>query len=387
MGFQGREVAIVGIGNTEYSKNSGRSELQLAAECSLSALQDAGINPADVDGMITFTIDNSDETGLTRCLGVRDLAFTSRVPGGGAGSVATLQHAAAVVASGVAEIVVIWRAMNERSQYRFGQAQTASSGTTGIGASSLMSSIPYGAQTAASWAALSSKPYMEKYGVTNRDLGLVSVLQREYAAKNPDAWFYEKPITLDDHQNSRWVIPPILRLLDCCQESDGGVALVVTTMERARDLKQKPVRIVGATSSLPYNNEIITNFFRDDLLEMAEAKGAADRLYAQTGLSAADIDVAMFYDAFTPKVLMQIEAFGFCGEGEAKDLLADGFGRIDSSCPFNTNGGLIGEAYVHGMNSLIEMVRQLRGTSVNQVAEAKLAIATSGAAGAILGAD
>ncbi len=387
MGFRGRDVAVVGIGHTEYSKNSGRSELQLAAECSLAALDDAGINPADVDGMITFTIDNNDETGLCRCLGVRDLHYTSRVPGGGAGSVATLQHAAAAVSSGIADTVVIWRAMNERSQYRFGQPSAGGATTTGVGASSIMAAIPYGAQSPGSWLALCAQKYMHTYGVTNRDLGLVSVLQREYAAKNPDAWFYEKPITLEDHQNSRWVVEPILRLLDCCQESDGGVALVVTSLERARDLKQKPVRILAASSSLPLNNEVITNFYRDDMLEMTESRHVAARIYEQAGLKPSDMDVAMFYDAFTPAVLMQIEAFGFCEQGGAKDLLAGGFGRIDSALPFNTNGGLIGEAYVHGMNSLIEVVRQLRGTSVNQRAGAKLGLATSGPAGAILGVD
>ncbi len=387
MGFKGRDVAIAGIGNTEYSKNSGRSELQLAAECSLAALQDAGIEPADVDGMITFTIDNSDETGLSRCLGVRDLAYTSRVPGGGAGSVATLQHAAAAVSSGIADTVVIWRAMNERSQYRFGQPSAGGAATAGMGASSLMSAIPYGAQSPGSWLALSAQKYMHTYGVTNRDLGMVSVLQRAYAANNPDAWFYEKPITIDDHQASRWVVEPILRLLDCCQESDGGVALVVTTLERARDLRQKPVRILSASSAMPYNNEVITNFYRDDMLAMTESRAVAPRVFGQAGLTPADMDVAMFYDAFTPAVLMQIEAFGFCETGAARDLLADGFGQMGSSLPFNTNGGLIGEAYVHGMNSIIEVVRQLRGTSHNQIANAQLGLATSGPAGAILAAD
>ena len=247
-------AAIAGIGQTEFSKNSGRSELQLAAEASKAALDDAGINPADVDGMITFTIDGNDEIGLSRCLGVRDLAYTTRIPGGGAASVATIHQAAAAVTSGACEVVVVWRAMNERSQYRFGQPMAPPSGglvnVAGNGTGSLLWCMPFGAQTPASWAALSAGHYMERYGVTNRDLGYVSVAQRKHAATNPLAWFFGKPITLEDHQASKWIVEPVLRLLDCCQESDGGVAIVITSLERARDLKQKPIRIASAAPPL-----------------------------------------------------------------------------------------------------------------------------------------
>jgi len=387
MGFHGREVAIVGIGQTEFSKNSGRPELQLAAECSLAACRDAGIQPKDIDGMVTFTIDNNDETGLSRCLGVEDLAYTARVPGGGAGSVATLQHAAAAVSAGIADTVLVWRAMNERSQYRFGQPHSQGGQSVGTGATSIASSIPYGAQSPASWLALSAQNYMHTYGVTNRDLGLVTVLQRAYAATNPNAFFYEKPITIEDHQNSRWVVEPLLRVFDCCQESDGGVAYIVTSLERARDLKQKPVKVHAASMSLPTNHEVISNFYRDDLRVMTETKQVAPRLFKQAGMSPSDMDVAMIYDAFTPAVLMQIEALGYCGQGEAKDLLADGFGEIGSALPFNTNGGLIGEAYIHGMNSMVEVVRQIRGTAANQVSGATTGLMTSGMAAAIVGAD
>ncbi|HTD31537.1 MAG TPA: hypothetical protein VK650_08270, partial [Steroidobacteraceae bacterium] len=225
-------AAIAGIGQTEFSKNSGRSELQLAAEASKAALDDAGIDPADVDGMITFTLDPSDEIGLCRCLGVKDLAYTTRIPGGGAASVATVYQAMAAVTSGIAEVVLIWRAMNERSAYRFGQPLAPASGgvvnVAGHGTGSLLWCMPFGAQTPASWEALASQHYMETFGVTNQDLGHVSVAQRKHAATNPLAWFYRKPITLEEHQQSRWIVEPVLRLLDCCQESDGGVALVIT---------------------------------------------------------------------------------------------------------------------------------------------------------------
>jgi acetyl-CoA acetyltransferase len=383
-----KEAAIAGIGATEFSKASGRSELQLAAECSKAALDDAGIHPSEVDGMITFTIDNSDEIGLARCLGVKDLAYTSRIPGGGAAAAATLYHAMALVNANVCNTVLIWRAMNERSQYRFGQPHTQNIGPqAGNGTGSLLWCMPFGAQTPATWESLAAQRYMHQYGVTNEDLGRVSVVQRDWASTNPAAWFYQKPLTLAEHQASKWIVEPILRLLDCCQESDGGVAIVVTSLERARDLRQKPVRIVGACQSIPYNVEVISNYYHADLSMMPEAEGTAKRLYAQTGMKPSDIQSAIIYDAFTPQVLKQLEAFGFCGRGEAKDFVKDGHIGRGGSLPVNTNGGLIGEAYIHGMNSMAEGVRQIRGTSVNQVKGVHNVLVSSGMAGAILSAD
>jgi acetyl-CoA acetyltransferase len=380
-----REAAIAGIGATEFSKASGRSELTLAAECAKAALDDAGIDPADVDGMITFTLDGSDEIHLARCLGVKDLAYTTRIPGGGAAAVATISQAMALVNAGLCEVVVIWRAMNERSQYRFGQPHTLETAfQPGNGTGSLLWCMPFGAQTPATWESLAAQRYMTTYGVTNEDFGRVSVVQRKHAAKNPAAWFYNKPITLAEHQASKWIVEPVLRLLDCCQESDGGVAIVVTTLERARNGKQKPVRITGACQSIPYNVEVISNYYHADLATMPEAEGTAKRLYGQTGLKPTDMQAAMLYDAFTPQVFKQLEAFGFCGRGEARDFVKDGHIEVGGKLPVNTNGGLIGEAYIHGMNNVAEAVRQVRGTAVNQVKDAHHVLVTSGMAGAIL---
>ena len=379
------EAAIAGIGHTEFSKASGRSELTLAAECAKAALDDAGIAPSEVDGMITFTLDGSDEIHLARCLGVKDLAYTTRIPGGGAAAVATIYQAMALVNAGLCQCVVIWRAMNERSQYRFGQPHTLETAfQPGNGTGSLLWCMPFGAQTPATWEALAAQRYMQKYGVTNEDFGRVSVSQRKYASTNPNAWFYNKPITLADHQASKWIVEPVLRMLDCCQESDGGVAIVVTSLARAKDGKSKPVRIEGACQSIPYNVEVISNYYHEDLSRMPEAEGTAKRLYAQTGLSPADIDVAMLYDAFTPQVLKQLEGFGFCKPGEAAGFVKDGQIDIGGRLPVNTHGGLIGEAYIHGMNSIVEGVRQVRGTSSNQAPKANRVLVTSGMAGAIL---
>jgi len=380
-----RDAAIAGIGATEFSKASGRSELTLAAECAKAALDDAGIHPSEVDGMITFTLDGSDEIHLARCLGVKDLAYTTRIPGGGAAAVATISQAMALVTAGLCEVVVIWRAMNERSQYRFGQPHTLESAfQPGNGTGSLLWCMPFGAQTPATWESLAAQRYMTTYGVTNEDFGRVSVVQRKHAATNPKAWFHNKPITLAEHQASKWIVEPVLRLLDCCQESDGGVAIVVTSLERARNGKSKPVRITGACQSIPYNVEVISNYYHEDLSRMPEAEGTAKRLYAQTGLKPSDMQAAMLYDAFTPQVFKQLEAFGFCPRGEAKDFVKDGHIEIGGSLPVNTNGGLIGEAYIHGLNNVAEAVRQVRGTAVNQVANVNHVLVTSGMAGAIL---
>jgi len=285
-------------------------------------------------------------------------------------------------------VVVVWRAMNERSQYRFGQPIVPPSGgvvnVAGNGTGSLLWCMPFGAQTPASWEALATQHYMETYGVTNRDLGYVSVAQRKHAATNPLAWFFGKPITLEDHQQSKWIVEPVLRLLDCCQESDGGVAIVITSLERARDSKSAPVRIVASAQSIPAEVEVISNYYHADLNLMPEARGVAKRLYARSGLTPKDMQLAMIYDAFTPQVLKQLEAFGFCGKGEAKDFVKGGNIEVGGALPVNTNGGLIGEAYIHGMNNITEAVRQLRGTATNQVKNLTNALVSCGMAGAIL---
>src|SRR6202000_1176944 len=219
------KTAIAGIGQTEFSKESGRSELQLACEAVKAAIDDAGLTPADVDGMVTFTMDSSDEIDIARNVGIGDLNFFSRVHHGGGAAAGTVVHAAMAVATGVADVVVCWRAFNERAGCRFGGSGRNMAETPMF----MANYAPFGLLTPAAWVALHAQRYMSTYGVTNEDFARISVVARAHAARNPDAWFYERPITLEDHQNSRWVIEPVLRLLDCCQESDGGVALVVNS--------------------------------------------------------------------------------------------------------------------------------------------------------------
>jgi acetyl-CoA acetyltransferase len=384
-----RAAAIAGIGQTEISKNSGRSELRLAAEAIKLALDDAGLSPADIDGLITFTLDSSDEVGVGRCLGIPDLKFTVRIPQGGAASVTTLYHAMSAIRSGICDVVVIWRAMNERSQYRFGQPASPSPPAAGpvAGGTTFMEwCMPFGAQSPAAWESLVAQRYMYEFGVSSEDLGRVSVVLRKHAATNPAAWFYGKPITLADHQASRWVVAPTLRLLDCCQESDGGVALVVTSRERARDLKQMPVAIHGAVYTLLFGHEIISDYYcGKDLTRQAMGENVRERLTQAAGIAPKQTQVAMIYDNFTPQILEQLEAYGYCGRGEAKDYVADGHLELTGKSPLSPNGGHIGEGYIHGMNLITEGVRQVRGTAVNQVRNVETVFLGSGVAGAIIG--
>ena len=367
-------AAIAGIGQTEFSKESGRTELQLACEAVLAALRDAGLRASDVDGLVTFTMDTSDEMEVARNLGMREISMFSRVGYGGGASAATVMHAAMAVATGAAEVVVCYRAFNERSGNRFGNM----SGRVGVLPLWLSWYAPYGLMTPAAWVALYARPYMERYGVTNADFGRIAVVDRAHAATNPDAWFYERPITLDDHQASRWIIEPVLRLLDCCQESDGGVAVVVTSVDRARDLRQTPAVVTGAAQGATYDGETMTSYYRDDLCGLPEMGVVADRLWRMSDLAPADISTAFLYDHFTPFVLMQLEELGFCGRGEAKDWATVERLSLDGELPINTSGGLLGEAYIHGMNGITEAVRQIRGTSCNQVDGVDHVLATAG---------
>ena len=373
-------TAIVGIGQTEFSKESGRSELQLACEAVSSALDDAGLAPGDVDGMVTFTMDSSDEIDIARNVGIGDLSFFSRVHHGGGAAAGTVVHAAMAVATGVADVVVCLRAFNERSGMRFGQVQTRLVGSGGAQADSTTAdnafSYPHGLSTPAAQVAMIAQRYMHLSGATSRDFGVVSVADRKHAAKNPKAYFYEKPITIEDHQNSRWIAEP-LRLLDCCQETDGAVAIVVTSVERARYLKQRPAIIEAASQGSSPDQYTMVSYYRPEL-GLPEMGLVGRQLWQQSGLSPTDIQTAVLYDHFTPFTLIQLEELGFCGKGEAKDFIADGAVEVGGRLPINTHGGQLGEAYIHGMNGIAEGVRQLRGTSVNPVPDVEHVLVTAG---------
>ena len=369
-------AAIVGIGATEFSKESGRSELQLSCEATLAALADAGLTPKDVDGLVTFKMDNSSEIALARELGMGDLRFFSRVDYGGGAACGTVQQAAMAVATGVADVVVCYRGFNERSGQRYGQVQSWAA--TQINSNGLDNawSYPYGLSTPAATVAMQARRYMHEYGATSRDFGLVAVADRKHAATNPNAFFYGKPITIEDHQSSRLIADP-LRLLDCCQESDGAVALVVVSAERAKDLPQTPAYIAAAAQGSAADQFVMTSYYRDDI-GVPEMGVVGRELWRQSGLKPDDMAMAVLYDHFTPYVLMQLEELGFCGRGEAPGFIADGAIELGGKLPINTHGGQLGEAYIHGMNGIAEGVRQVRGASINQVINAEHVLVTAG---------
>ncbi|RXS73213.1 lipid-transfer protein [Streptomyces sp. TM32] len=378
----GGRAAIAGIGATEFSKDSGRSELKLAVEAVRAALDDAGLTPADVDGMVTFTMDSNPEITVAQAAGIGELSFFSRVHYGGGAACATVQQAALAVATGLAEVVVCYRAFNERSGRRFGsgvqQREPSAEGAA------LGWNLPFGLLTPASWVAMAARRYLHTYGLTPEAFGHVAVTDRRHAATNPAAYFHRRPITLADHAASRWIVEP-LRLLDCCQETDGAQAVVVTSPERARTLAHPPALITAAAQGAGRAQEQMTSFYRDALTGLPETHVVARQLWRTSGLAPADIDVAILYDHFTPFVLMQLEEFGFCAPGEAADFVAA------DALPLNTHGGQLGEAYLHGMNGIAEAVRQLRGTSVNQAGTPAHVLVTAGTgvptSGLVLGAD
>ncbi len=371
------KAAIVGIGATDFSKNSGRSELRLASEAVLDALDDAGLTPADVDGMVTFTMDSNTEVAIARATGIGELKFFSKIHHGGGAACATVQQAAIAVATGVADCVVAYRAFNERSGQRFGQVQTAAGGERRLDrAWTTRSRIRTACPRPAAQVAMIARRYMHLSGATSKDFGAVSVADRKHAAKNPKAYFYEKPITIEDHQNSRWIAEP-LRLLDCCQETDGGVALVVTSAERAKDLKHRPAIIEAASQGASPDQYSMVSYYRPEL-GLPEMGLVGRQLWEQSGLQPTDIQTAVLYDHFTPFTLIQLEELGFCGKGEAKDFIADGAIEVGGRLPINTHGGQLGEAYIHGMNGIAEGVRQLRGTSVNPVPDVEHVLVTAG---------
>lgn len=384
------KAAIVGIGQTEFSKRSGRTELRLAIEAIGAALDDCGLNASDVDGMSLYTMENNPASEVIHNLGGGDLRFFSRIHYGGGAACAPIHQAAMAIASGSAEVVVCYRAMNERSEQRFGTGIQDRSNAPKTEDVHFGWYAPFGLLTPAAWVAMFAQRYLHTYGATTEDFGRIAVADRKHAATNPAAWFHGKPISLEDHQNSRWIVEP-MRLLDCCQESDGAVAVVIVSAERAKDLKQKPAMIRAAAQGMAADQKMMTSYYREDITGIPEMGLVARQLFATAELGCEDIQTAVLYDHFTPFVLAQLEEFGFCGRGEAKDFIRDGRIEIGGALPINTHGGQLGEAYIHGMNGITEGVRQVRGTAVNQVPNVEHVLVTAGTgvptSGIILGRD
>jgi acetyl-CoA acetyltransferase len=270
---------------------------------------------------------------------------------------------------------VCYRSLNGRSGQRYSEGVSGNLITSDAIHWSWY--MPWGLMTPASWVAMFSQRSMHETGCKSTDFAQVSISTRKHAVNNPNAFFYGRELTLDEHQNARMIADP-LRLFDCCQETDGACAAIVTTPERARDLAAGGALIRGVAQSAGPDQEVMTSFYRENVASIPEMDSVARQVYAMSGLGPADLDAAIIYDAFSSIVLMQLESFGLCERGEAKDFVQDGALELGGRLPTNTHGGQLSEAYVHGMNGVNEGVRLIRGTSVNQPAANDCVLVTAG---------
>jgi acetyl-CoA acetyltransferase len=360
-------AAIAGVGYTEFSRDSGVSTLALALRAIRAALDDAGLALSDPDGVACHRVGDSVQAAVVaQALGIRDLRYHLDLWGGGSASASVVGSAAMAVATGMARCVVCWRAINARSEFRMGGTGRAAPDTV-----EFQYQVPYGYATPPQQFAMVARAYLAASGAGAEDLGRVAIAQRRHAQHNERA-LMRRPLSMEDYLASRWIVEP-LRLYDCCLETDAGVALVVTSAERARDLRQVPVLIRAAAFG---GGHTLYSNGRGDLTPSAAAE-MAPRLYDLAGVGPAEIDVAELYDAFTPLVLMQLEDYGFCARGEARDLVAQGATSLGGALPVNTHGGFLSEGYVHGLNHVAEAVGQLRGAcGPRQVEGAELALCT-----------
>jgi acetyl-CoA acetyltransferase len=364
-------AAIAGIGQVEFSKNIGRPESRVALEAIKLALDDAGIAPAEVDGLVRFNLENTTEVEIARNLGFPNLRFFGEIGYGGGAGCATVAHAAMAIATGRARTVVCWRARNRASGGRpWAGTQHAVGGDAQF-------YIPFGLVRPVDQIAMLARRHMHEYGTTSEQLGAVAVAFRKHAARNPHAMM-RKPIELADYLASRMISEP-LRLLDCCLETDGALALVVTSAERARDARHPPALVLAAAQGTGPQHVVMANYHGPSLLETPSTPTAQDR-FGAAGVSPSDVDCAQFYDAFSPLVILSLEEYGFCKPGEGGPFAEGGaLEWPDGRLPCNTSGGCLSEAYVHGMNLVIEGVRQIRGSSTSQVGDCELCLVTSGA--------
>lgn len=363
-------TAIVGIGQTHFAKQLDVPERMLALEAILAALGDAGIDPADVDALSSFTQEGTDQVEIARNIGACDIAFFDNTGFGGGGGCATVGHLSMAIASGQAKVGVAWRSRKRGSGPRpwtesKGQLETAAQWAR-----------PWGVLRPVDEMAMLTRRYMHECGITRDHLANVALAFRAHANRNPAAMMHDKPLTRDAYMTSRWISEPLC-LFDNCLETDGALAVVVTSSERAADCRQRPVYVHSAAQSIPAQHQTMVNYWTEDPLR-GPSWTCAQRLWAAADFRPDDLDVAQIYDSFSPLVLLSLEGYGLCGRGEAGDLTTGGGLELNGRLPTNTSGGSLSEAYVHGFNMITEGVRQLRGTSTAQVAGASTCLVTSG---------
>ena len=362
-------ACVSGIGETAYVRGSSKTAFELQVESSLKAIADAGLSPKDIDGVIPIGIVSGIAEDFIDNFGIRDLHFSALIPHGGASPVMALQAAATVIATGICKHVLI----------TFGRNVSAATNKAGARIHQMPQfhyvtqyEYPLGNIAPAQIYAPMARRHMELYGTTVEHFGAVAVACREHALLNDNA-LMKKPITLEDHRNSRMIADPF-RLLDCSLESDGGAAVVISAADCAADLRHRRVFIAGVAVGHPDSPASITQ--RADMTSLGLAK-AAPRAFAMAGVTPADMQVAEIYDCFTYAVIRQLEDMGFCQKGEGGPFVADGRLGLGGALPTNTHGGLLSQAHVWGLNHIVELVRQLRGDGGRaQVKDAELGVVT-----------
>ena len=349
------KYCIVGVGETDYSRGSGRSTRALAVEAIRNAVADAGLTTKDIDGMLSYHGgDSTASSALAYDLG-NQLNFYMDCSGGGSSTEALVGLAIGAIEAGMCDIVAIFRAMNGYSQIRIGGTGR---GPAPVTSADLMRR-PYGLASAVQTFAFSFTRHMMEYGVKGEDLAAIKVTHSNHASNNPKALMKHR-VTVDDVLNSRWIVRPCAHLLDCCLETDNATCIIVTSAERAKDLKQPPayIRAVQGRGTKPGGD------FHYQHAPITRVAGhyVGPRLFELADLTHDDIDVTGCYDAFTYTSLLQFEDYGFCKKGEGKDYVTSGITDLGGRRPNNTSGGHLCEGYTHGMNMVIENVRQIRGT-------------------------
>ena len=367
-------VAIAGVGETAYYKRgqAPEAEFKLALMAVLAACEDAGISPKQVDGFASFSNDRSDPSRLAAALGINDLRFANmQWGGGGGGGSGALANAAAAVATGMAECVVVFRALAQGQFGRFGQGPVRNV-ISGDGAHT----VPYGLMSPAQSFAMKVKRFMHEHRVEQSALRALSLASYHHAQNNPRAVMYGRPLTEEKYDDSRWIVEPF-HLFDCCLENDGAAAMVVVPAERAKDYAHKPTYLLGAVSGSHYRAGASVHNAPD--YATSTFKTCAPRLYDMAEVGPGDVDVLQCYENFTGGVLMSIVEHGFCEPDECNEFLVkDNLIAPEGRLPTNTSGGNLAECYMHGLGLNIEAVRQIRGESSNQVEDVDISMVVSG---------
>jgi acetyl-CoA acetyltransferase len=369
------QAAIIGIGQTPYSKGLGRSEFDMAVEAILAACKDAGIGPRDIDGLVRYDMENTDEEQLLSIVGP-GLRYQASTSWGGGGSVSVLVHAAMAIAMGMANHVLVFRSRARGKKSVFGK-DSKQGGRYWERMPERVAElsqwhVPHGLITAFQEMAMITRRHMIDYGTTEKQFAEVAVATRRHALRNPNA-VMRTPITLQDHLSSRMIADP-LRLFDCNIETDGACAMIVSSAERARDQRQVPVLIhAGALNAGSHHRQLSSLFSRNRDDDSAARVGR--QLWQNSGLRPSEIDAFFCYDFFTSFVIIALEDYGFCKRGEGGPFVEDqGLYFEGGKLPTNTNGGQLSEAFIHGVNNNLEAVRQLRGTSTSQVPDCELVL-------------